>query len=119
MNTGKQRIVEALRQQLLQNSASLVADEESNVLGSALRRLFPGLKQAFVLNCVPEQGEDIYWVLVSSTEIAEIEISRGTYAENSHPPLLKMIALDAYRKKRHSRDVRQRLEMGLELIKSS
>jgi hypothetical protein len=47
--------------------------------------------------------------------MAESEIPRGTYAEINLPSL-KMPALDMY-KKRHSRDVRQRLENAVELFK--
>ena len=115
MNTGKQIAVEAIRQHLIQRSASLFADNETDPLGLALRGFFPELKHAFVVNSIPEQAEDIYWVIVSPTEVAEIEIPRGEYAENN-PPLLKIMALDVYEKRRHSRDVRQRLEIGLELI---
>jgi hypothetical protein len=68
------------------------------------------------MNFVPDQAEDIYWVLVSRTDVAEIEIPRGEHAENN-PPSLKIIALAAYQKKRHSRDVRQKLEVAVELIK--
>jgi hypothetical protein len=118
MNTGKQVAMEAIRQHLLQRSASLLADNAADPLGLALRDLIPGLKHAFVVNSIPEQAEDIYWVLVSPTEVAEIEIPRGEYAENN-PPLLKIVALDMYETRRHSRDVRQRLEIGLELIKKS
>jgi hypothetical protein len=116
MSAGRQMAVEATRQHLLQSSASLLVSNDA--LGLALRRFFPELKRAFVMNWIPEQGEDIYWVLVSSTEVAEIEIPRVIGAE-SNLPSLKIVALDAYQKKRHSRDVRQRLEVGVELIKSS
>jgi hypothetical protein len=116
MSTGKQVAMEAIRQHLLQRSASLLAGNGTDSLGLALRRFFPELKQAFVMNSVPEQAEDIYWVLVSPTDIAEIEIPRGIYAENSSPSL-KMLTLEMYQKKRHSRDVRQRLKIAVELFK--
>ncbi|PCE27954.1 hypothetical protein BWP39_05460 [Paraburkholderia acidicola] len=118
MSTGKQKAVEAIRQDLLQSSASLLAGNEADALGGALRRFFPKLSHAFVVHWIPEQAEDIYWVLVSRTDIAEIEIPRSNYAE-ANPPLLKILDVGAYREKRHSRDVRQKLEIGLELIKSS
>jgi hypothetical protein len=116
MSTGRQVTAETIRQRLLQGSADLLADKCKDVLGLALRHFFPGLKRAFVMHWIPEQGEDIYWVLVSSTEIAEIEIPRAAYAE-SNPSSLRIMALDVYQKKRHSRDVRQKLEIGVELMK--
>jgi hypothetical protein len=116
MNAGKNMAVEATRRHLLQSSANLLVSNDA--LGLALRHFFPELKLAFVMNWIPEQGEDIYWVLISSTEVAEVEIPRGIGAE-SNSPSLKIVALDAYQKKRHSRDVRHRLEVGVELVKSS
>lgn len=37
----------------------------------------------------------------------------------ANPPLLKILDVGAYREKRHSRDARQKLEIGLELIKGN
>ncbi|MBN3755505.1 hypothetical protein G3N95_21355 [Paraburkholderia sp. Tr-20389] len=117
MSIGKNGTLEAIRRDLLQSSASLLAGNETDALGLALRRLFPEIAYAFVVHWIPEQAEDIYWVLVSPTEVAEIEIPRGEYAEGN-TPLLKVLDVAVYQKMRHSRDVRQRLEIGLELIKS-
>ncbi|MEM5342284.1 hypothetical protein [Paraburkholderia azotifigens] len=118
MSTSKQMAAEAIRQDLLQSSASLLSGNEADALGRALRRFFPELNHAIVVHWIPEQAEDIYWVLVSRTEIAEIEIPRGNYAEEN-PPMLKILDVGAYMKKRHSRDVRQKLEVGLKLFKNS
>lgn len=116
MSARRQMTMETTRQQLLQSSASLLAGSDD--LGLVLRRFFPELKRAFVMHWIPEQGEDIYWVLIGPTEIAEIEIPREIDGERNSPSL-RIMAFDVYKKKRHSRDVRQRLEVGVELIKSS
>ncbi|RKF43497.1 hypothetical protein [Paraburkholderia fungorum] len=118
MSTNKQRAIEAMRQDLLQSSASLLAGSEADTLSGALRRFFPELSHAFVVHWILEQAEDVYWVLVSRTEVAETEIPRGNYAEGN-PLLLKILDVGAYREKQHSRDVRQKLEIGLELIKGN
>ncbi|GAB2895459.1 hypothetical protein GCM10027093_33730 [Paraburkholderia jirisanensis] len=117
MSTGKKSAIEASRQYLLQRSASLVTRNETDSLSLALHRFFPKLRHAFVLHWIPEQAEDIYWVLVSPTEIAEIEVPRGDYALESLPSL-KLIDIGAYQQRRHSRDIRQKLEISLELLKN-
>ncbi|MBY8934410.1 hypothetical protein J1G32_08815 [Pseudomonas fluorescens] len=38
-----------------------------------LRSCFPAINLAFVLDWVPEQGEDIYWVLIDNSRVAMIE----------------------------------------------
>ncbi|WP_124905640.1 hypothetical protein [Burkholderia sp. Bp9004] len=117
MNSSRQEGARAMRSQLIERSANLLSNDNSDALGVALRRFFPGLKHAFVINWIPDQAEDIYWVLIGQMSIAQIEIVRGDGA-NSYPPKLRMVELSTYQNKRHSRDVRERLAMALELIKS-
>ncbi|HEM7851761.1 MULTISPECIES: hypothetical protein [Burkholderia] len=115
MNTHKQVRGEAVRQKLLESSKNLI--DGTNALSETLRGSFPGIKLAFVVDCIPEQGEDIYRILVNSTTIAEVEIARGV-CSMSNPPRLKTIELSVYQQKRHSRAVRETLEVALDLMKS-
>nr|WP_196493431.1 hypothetical protein [Burkholderia stagnalis] len=106
-----------MQNQLIERSANLLSSDNSDALGAALRGFFPDLKHAFVINWIPDQAEDIYWVLVGPTSIAQVEIMRYEDAK-SYPPKFEMVELAVYQSKRHSRDVRERLAMALELIKS-
>src|ERR1700709_2790068 len=65
-----------LHQQLLESSEEILRKDSTSALGIAMRRLFPELTQAFVLAWIPDQGEDFYWLLVSASDIAIIEIPR-------------------------------------------
>lgn len=117
MNSSRQEGARVMRNQLIERSANLISGNNSDALGVALREFFPGLKHAFVINWIPDQSEDIYWVLVDPTSIAQIEIARGEDAK-CYLPKLQMVELASYQNKRHSRDVREKLAMALELIKS-
>lgn len=117
MSSGRQEAERAMRNQLIQRSANLLTGDNPDALGVALRGFFPDLKHAFVINWIPDQAEDIYWILISPTSVAQIEIVRGGGAK-SNPPKLHMVELAAYQSRRHSRDVRERMAMALELIKS-
>lgn len=117
MNSSRQKREEAIRYQLTQRSDNLLLDDNPDALGMAIRDFFPDLTRAFVINWMPDQDEDIYWVLIDPMGIAQVEILRGEDAK-FYPPKLQMIELVAYKNKQHSRDVRERLAMALELIKS-
>jgi hypothetical protein len=117
MKSSRLEGAKAMRNKLIERSEDLISNSNSDAVGVALRGFFPDLKHAFVINWIPDQAEDIYWVLVGPASIVQIEIMRGEDA-NLYPPKMKMIELVAYQNKRHSRDVRERLAMALELIKS-
>ncbi len=47
------------------NSMKEIFDENANpLLLKALRKYFPGIYFALILNWISEQAEDIYWVLI-------------------------------------------------------
>ncbi len=103
-----------LKAQLLDQSHQIMANTSAGSLGEILTQHFPSLTRPLLIDCVPEQGEDIYWVLVSSKEIVVVEIPRGKTKASAG--ILKIIDVDTYRLKRLTRDPRQRLEMALELF---
>jgi hypothetical protein len=64
---------------------------------------------------VPEQAEDIYWLLVTPKEIVMAEIPRSSVSDEE--PVMRLMDLETFRKKRLSRPVRDRLEVALELLR--
>lgn len=108
---------EFARKELLRTSDQLCFGDGRGGLGVALRDLFPGLQCAFILRWLPEQVEDIYWVLTGPIEMVKIEIPR--ILENADEPAsLKVIDLATFRKSILSREVRDRLEVEIELIRA-
>lgn len=61
--------------QLIKSNHSLL-NSESKLLFE-LKRVHPQLTTAYILNWIPEQGEDIYTVLINDNVIATIELDRG------------------------------------------
>ncbi|MCO4881780.1 hypothetical protein VOI32_35955 [Paraburkholderia caribensis] len=76
----------------------------------------PTLKCAFILEWVPEQAEDIYWVLTSFDEIVKVDVPRWR-SNDEEPASLQKMDVGTYRRKRHSREVREKLEIALELVR--
>lgn len=106
-----------VRSELLRTAEQLCSKTEPSALGLLLRGYFPDLERAFILEWVPEQAEDIYWVLVGPNEIAEIEVPRPEPSEEK-PVSLHELDVATYRRKPHSRQVREKLEMALELVRA-
>lgn len=84
-------------------------------MGLALRRFLPTLDHAFILEWLPEQAEDIFWVLTSLSTIVKVEIRRGQL-DGEEDVSLDTIDVAMFRRKPHSRQVREKLEIALELM---
>ncbi|CNI41087.1 Uncharacterised protein [Yersinia thracica] len=65
---------ESLRREQLQQSA--IAIKNNAAITDLLNERFPHVKSAYVLACTPEQGEDIYSIIVNGCVVIEFEISR-------------------------------------------
>lgn len=115
MSASKAELRELMRRQLLEGSVSLCAQGNQSPLTQALRKFFPALSQAFLLYWLPEQAEDIYWVLVSRTEIAKVEVERNPENEEKAASV-EIVTVEAYRRRRLSQQVKEKLEVALELM---
>jgi hypothetical protein len=105
-----------IKEELLRSMASLFSDEVKIPLLMALRESFPDLNTAFILDWIPEQGEDIYDVFVDCENIAIVDISRIT-DENKASPLISIFSIDEYRKQRRiSKLLRRKLSCAVELM---
>lgn len=105
---------EVICRELLASSEEIFSNNEQTELASALRDFFPPLDRAFVLKWIPEQSEDIYWVLISATTILEVEIPRGRRGPNS----LQAIDVAMFRGRPHARKVMEKLEVALKLVQA-
>jgi hypothetical protein len=107
----------ALREELLRVSEQLCTIRDQNGVGLTLHRFFPTLQHAFILQWVPEQAEDIYWILISPIEIVKVEIPRNRTFNNESISLQPM-SVTMFQQKRFSREAKERLKIALELINS-
>jgi hypothetical protein len=66
-----------IKQELQLGREKLLTDESSRSLLSTLRRLLQSITpNLYVVRWIPEQGEDLYHVLIDGKSVAHIEISR-------------------------------------------
>ncbi len=62
------------RAELRRSGDALMKNEDSRPIRDEISKLFPYFRTAFVLDWVPEQGEDIYRILVDGKNILLIEV---------------------------------------------
>jgi hypothetical protein len=70
---------QVLRNRLLVSNEAILSGVYPAISKALLKR---GLKvrNAFIIDCIPEQAEDIYFVLADGKSVLEIEVQRdGTY----------------------------------------
>lgn len=71
------RSEEQLREELVRSNLALRDGSYGLRLTALLKSVNVNLADAYVLQWIPEQGEDIYTLLVSSSEVLIVEIPRG------------------------------------------
>ncbi|NMV40553.1 hypothetical protein [Ralstonia insidiosa] len=100
--------------ELIQASAWLRSEGNLSPLSQEVRRRFPG-KTVFPVRWLPEQGEDIHWLLVGPTEVARIEIRRELFGVDGVPSV-EIIDLQTYRSGSLSKTGRRMLDAAVELL---
>lgn len=109
-------ISSSLNAELLQSKEKLLSGKNSAELLSALRANFPDLTDnVFIVGWIPEQGEDIFTVLVDGDKVVEVEISRVSSAEN--PVSFDVLTVREYLKQNPdlSNTTRRKLDAAIQL----
>jgi len=83
-----------LREQLIKSHYSLFNDKSKLGLLNALKD-FIDIKSAYIIDWIPEQGEDIYTILINTDIIVIVELDRL----NLHlEPVLNTISINEFKK---------------------
>lgn len=106
-----------MRADLLKSMASLFSGDTNPLLLAALKAAFPWLSFALIINWIPEQAEDIYWVLIDLDRIAAVEISR--LSSDLADVLIEVSDLDKYKERRLSIESRRKLEIAIDLMREN
>jgi len=105
-------IEEEYRAELLKGHDSLFKQKGNKKrLLAVIKKTFPDMQTAYVLDWIPEQGEDIYTILVNVDSIAEIEVPM---CNNNTPKVIRIIAVSDFQRylRKHKRI---KLSLGLEM----
>lgn len=89
------KLEQDFRKELIESHVALFQSiEEKNFL-NLLKINFKEMKTAYVINWTPEQGEDLYTLLINLDIIVKIEISRINQNEN---PIIEVFRLQEFQK---------------------
>ena len=101
----------------LENSRDgLFMRNENPKLLVALKSRFPQLQRAYVIDWIPEQGEDVFTLLVENELIAIVDIAKGSY---NAAAVIRVVPLAEYLRthRRMSKARRQKLDVAIEMMK--
>jgi len=102
------------RKELEGSNLVLAKGGKAELIMNVLKDTFGELKSAYILNWTPEQGEDIYTILVDIDIIAKVEISRVNHSE---VPLIETYNLKDFQK-RLSKVFQIKLAVAIDLAKT-
>ncbi|MCU6792382.1 hypothetical protein OB236_09600 [Paenibacillus sp. WQ 127069] len=77
-----------------------------------LRKIYPKMRTTYVLDWIPEQGEDIYTVLVNTDSVCEVELDRY---DLSVEPIVKSVKTVTAFTKGLRKLARIKLEVAIDL----
>lgn len=86
-----------IRENLIESHKLLFKENFFGRLLNVLQVHFPNMKTAYFIGHIPEQGEDIYTILVNADIIAKIEIDR--YNVNKIP-IIEMVDIIDFKKRK-------------------
>lgn len=106
----------SIRENLLKSMAALFSGQLNSDLTNTLLLHFPGLSFALIINWIPEQGEDIYFLLLDEKRIVVIEVPRAGAAQDTLPVVDTLNVAD-YRNRKLSVDVRRKLDEAIIMMR--
>ena len=83
-----------IRENLTESHFALFETERYSTVRNVLMASFPDMKTAYFLEHIPEQGEDIYTLLIDTDTIVEIEINRF---DKDQAPSIELISFKEFR----------------------
>ncbi len=87
------KIEREFREQLKISNRSLFRSEKSKPLLKLLTENFPEMKTAYVVGWIPEQGEDLFTILINDDIIAVVELDR---VDSGVEPIIDRLSIEAY-----------------------
>ena len=94
MKLGNTKTENELRSQMESSYASLVHDDSNVRLRNVLKEAYPEFTGGCVLHWTPDQGEDIFLVLVNGSKLISVELDREDF---SVAPIVEHIDMIQYK----------------------
>ena len=105
---------EKSREEMLKSMDSMFSGKTNPLLLAAIKKFLPDLHFAPVVKWIPEQAEDIYWIMIDVSHIAMIEIPRHSIKLTDIE--IEIIGVKEYKKQSTSKESRRKLETAINLM---
>lgn len=118
MTSAKSLAEDRLIRELKSAQRALLSDETSpSLLASLKTQLSDFSDNVFIIECIPEQAEDMYTILINGNVIIEVEISREKAVQD--PVSFDVLSLQTYMKVNPnlSKTIRRKLNLAVLLSK--
>lgn len=89
------------RERLINSHKSLFQDQSNERLLNILRNSFPEMRTAYFIGHTPEQGEDLYRILINTDTIALLELDRYNHDTK---PIVGKVSVREYTKRLNKMD---------------
>lgn len=103
-----------LKADLLHSADQLASGAANTSLRRVLEELRPEMQFVLIFNWIPEQGEDIYWLL-GDKEVLIVDVPRED--DNGSAAALEVVDLRTFGKKKLTVETKRRFEAALEIMK--
>ena len=105
-------------QDLEKNLLNTQKDLYDGKLGVELLRVlkdnFPTAESAYILQWIPEQGEDIFWILIKPSIVSVIEVPRlGNHLTSKST--FRVMTTDDYLKRRLTPETKRKVSLAVKL----
>ena len=96
------------------SAEKLAVSEQGEPLRRVVNSKYPGVKFAVVINWIPEQGEDVFWLLTDGGKVLVVDVPRPTFGDSQ--AALDVHDVGVFRNRKHSAETRRRFDAALAIM---
>jgi hypothetical protein len=111
----KMNVKENLKEEILKSMERMFSGQTNPLLLEAMNLFFPGLSCALILQSIPEQEEDRFWIMIDLKRIAILEIPRES--KKVSDVKIEIIDFLTYKQQATSKESRRRINAAAEIMK--
>lgn len=108
------KINKELKEEMLTSMQTMFSGKNNPMLPEILKEKFPNKLFLPIIKMIPEQAEDIYWIMIDTINIAIIEIPR--LKKTTADAKIEIIDIKTYKKHISSKESRRKLEAAEQLM---
>lgn len=105
---------EKLKAELLASAEKLAVGEAGAPLRRVVDTLYPGVKFAVVINWIPEQGEDVFWLLTDAGKVLIVDVPR--HSCDTTQGSINVFDAGTFRNRKLSIETRRRFEGAMAIM---